>query len=75
MSAQAPPIEYHPAPCPRCGAATVREAAARCRPLLLEQMDDCPGALENPRGELLQPTPESLAAIDHWLAGFVGRAA
>jgi len=64
----APPLIYAPAPCPRCGAATAALAETLCRPSQDETGEyDCPGGEPDNQGRLLQPTPESIAALDHWI--------
>lgn len=63
-----PPIQYAPAPCPACGAANVREAALRCKIRFDETGEaSCPGDVEDPEGRILQPTRESLQALDRWI--------
>jgi hypothetical protein len=63
-----PAVVLAPAPCPRCGATTDREAETLCKPTL-EACDEwtCPGESSDEEGRLVQPTPESLAAIDAWV--------
>lgn len=63
----APVIEYEPAPCPRCGARTVNEASNRCQPMRDETGEGtCPAEHEDEAGKLLQPTAESIKALDRW---------
>lgn len=63
-----PAIQYAAAPCPRCGACNVYEAAAACRPQRDQYGEGtCPSDREDEAGNLLHPTPESLAAYDAWI--------
>jgi hypothetical protein len=59
--------EWVPAPCPRCGAKTETEASKKCRPSSDETGEvSCVGEFDA-AGISIQPTPESLAAIDAWI--------
>lgn len=64
-----PPAEiWAPAPCPRCGARTEREAEAVCKPGFDETGEHvCPGSQQDAEGRILQPSPEYLAALDAWI--------
>lgn len=64
----APEIKFAPAPCPTCGARTTDEAGPICRPSSDETGEVfCPGDRTDAQGRILQPTPESLAALDAWI--------
>jgi hypothetical protein len=63
-----PAVAYAPAPCPTCGARTVKEANGLCRPRFDETGEaTCAGQDEDESGNLTQPTPESVAALDEWI--------
>lgn len=66
-----PRLVWIPAPCPKCGAKTEAEAEIRCRPSTDWTGERyCDGEFED--GVSVQPTAESLAALDDW---FVAHAA
>ena len=64
----APALLFERAPCPKCGATTAQEAETLCKPI--RGVDDewtCPaGEQEDAEGYLLQPTRESIKALDAW---------
>lgn len=63
-----PPLDWQRAPCPACGATTVKEAETMCKPQRDETGEsDCAGSeREDAEGFLLQPTAASIAVIDAW---------
>lgn len=66
---QAPSLVYTPAPCPGCGAVREEQAATMCRPTTDQTGErSCPGEF-NRDGNSIQPTKESLAALDDWCDG------
>jgi hypothetical protein len=65
----APRLDYQPAPCPRCGAATEDDAAALCRPT----GDTCPAEMEDVEGRFLFPTAASIEAMDAWAMAQIER--
>lgn len=61
-----PSIVWVPAPCPTCGAQTEDEAGNKCRPSSDETGERyCEGEFDE-SGASVQPSPESLKAIDDW---------
>lgn len=61
-----PLVQYAPAPCPKCGAVREEEAETKCKPQSDETGERyCPGEFDRD-GNSVQPTPESIAAIDAW---------
>ena len=57
--------DYAPTPCPRCGAATVAEAAMKCLPSQDHTGEyDCPGDRADAQGRLLQVSSEAIARED-----------
>jgi hypothetical protein len=63
-------LVWAPTACPKCGARTVDEAETRCRPTSDETGEYyCPGGdREDEQGRILLPTPESVDAMDAWIA-------
>lgn len=56
--------EYVPAPCPWCGAKTIEEASAKCRPMCMPSGDyECGTPEEAPDdgGLIHQPNPDHVA--------------
>lgn len=54
-------------PCPGCGARTEKEAETMCRPTTDQTGErSCCGEF-NDEGISVQPTPESIAAMDAWI--------
>jgi hypothetical protein len=61
-----PPLHMKRAPCPQCGARTEKQAETMCKQTL--GWDDeyhCAGEFDA-KGWSVQPTPESIKAIDEW---------
>lgn len=57
---------FAPAPCPQCGAVDMDQANDLCRPSTDETGERYCGGEFNDDGVSVQPTAESLAAIDLW---------
>ena len=62
-------LVFSPAACPKCGAATVKQAESLCVPSQDETGEYyCPGSdREDAAGYLLQPTPQSIEAMNAWI--------
>lgn len=63
-----PSYTWAAAPCPDCGALDMDEANEKCRPTSDETGERYCGGEFNDAGISVQPTAESLAAIDAWIA-------
>lgn len=60
-------IVFVPKPCPHCGARNEDEANTLCRPSTDQTGERyCAGEF-NAEGVAVQPTPESIAAMDAWI--------
>ena len=60
-------LVFVPTPCPRCGARNEKEAETMCRPNTDQAGErSCVGEF-NEAGIAVQPTPESVAAMDAWI--------
>lgn len=68
-------LDWKPALCPQCGARTEDEAETLCLPTSDETGEySCPGGeRSDAQGRLLQPTPESLLAMDRRIDAEVRR--
>lgn len=66
MKPPMPPLKYAPVPCPTCGATNETDAETMCRPSTDETGEwFCPGEFRD--GVSVQPTEESIRAIDAWI--------
>jgi hypothetical protein len=60
-------LVFVPTPCPTCGARTEKEAETMCRPSSDETGERYCNGEFNEAGIAVQPTPESIAAMDAWI--------
>lgn len=67
---KAPDLVFVPTPCPGCGATTELEAETMCKPMSDETGERfCNGEFKD--GISVQPTPESLKALDNFFCALM----